>query len=1021
MLLFVATMVVDCPVRGGEEYFIVRMWDFESGLPSSTVTGVAQSPDGYLWLSTINGIARFDGVHFLQFNQSNGFNLKSGGFNQIVITSKGESLARMESGELVYCRNSDFNSLEESEGNRAERIFQSEGDSSLWVTMNTGAIARFQDGKLQVIAKSERYGGLACAPVNMNNGRYLFVTKSGILLSCNRQDSLEEISLPGGDNQGFIGAAKADGNSLLVLGDKTIWESRAGKWMTINVPGRLVGTFKGINSGATGIVWVWTDEQIWCRRLGVWSQPVKTSLTTDATFNQNISLVDREGRIWFGTNGKGLVCFNLKHQMTQISTQEGLPSNYVLCLAQDHEGNIWVATRRGLARVKQSQIGSVSWDHLQSESVATGLAEGADGSMWVGSDGDGLWQFAGRKVKPKLWSATPQSIRALVRDQQNRLWIGTMREGLWYMTNGQLNKFPDAPLPSGEARSLFAGAKERLWIGGTKGLFSLSKGELTAYPTPVGIGPIDVRAIVESKEGSEWVGTQGQGLLRLRDGHWERIDNSASGAMATVWALYEDQEGNLWIGTGGHGLACLRAGKLNFFNVTNGFIADTIYSILEDGLSNLWVGTHEGIIRLNKNDCFAVAAKRKSMLETRLFNRVDGMPTVQCASGFQPNACRTKDGHLWFSTDKGAVVIDPEVEFKTEPPPAVVIEKVLVQNSILPARSELRLGPLPRHIKIIFTALSFTAPERVKFRYRLKGEDKTWIDLGSERSVEFDSLAPRDHEFQVIACNGDGIWNLQGASITLAVIPVWWQTWWFKGLTLGLVFFVTLSIWMQIASLRYQRHLKELKRQGALDQERTRIARDIHDELGSSLTRILMLSQPADDDNQQNPKELTIIHETVRGLTRSMDEVVWAVNPRQDTLEGLVSYICLFAQDFITTANLHCRLDIPEVIPPLPMSAEMRHNVFLACKEAINNAVRHAHANNVLVSMTLKKHYFTLVIADDGDGFAFNGGAHKRQGFGLTNMSERLCLLGGSCEIVANQPKGTLVRFSVPLSHAKAV
>lgn len=269
-----------------------------------------------------------------------------------------------------------------------------------------------------------------------------------------------------------------------------------------------------------------------------------------------------------------------------------------------------------------------------------------------------------------------------------------------------------------------------------------------------------------------------------------------------------------------------------------------------------------------------------------------------------------------------------------------MIEEVLVQGRSLPVAPGLRLGPRPRRLEFRFTGLSFSAPERVRFRYRFEGEDKEWIEAGTARSVVFDSLSPGDHEFRVTACNSDGVWNEDGVSLPFTVLHVWWQTWWFKGGAVGGLFLLAGSLWWRIATQRLQRRLEEARRQGALERERARIARDIHDDLGTSLTRIVMLSQPPDEDESPTSPELSRIHETACTLTRALDEVVWAVNPAQVTLEGLIAYVSLFAQEFVTAANLTCRLDLPERVPQVALTAEARHSVYLAAKEAIHNAVR---------------------------------------------------------------------------------
>jgi len=1008
--------LIALPSGGAIANYTVKVWDTESGLPSSTVTGVSQSPDGYLWISTINGLARFDGVSFTTFvgPESNG--LRVGGFNQILVDSLGDIWARMENGNLVFRNPVGFTNLD-MDG--SFRNLYAANDGTVWATSHSGAIVRCEHGELRTIPRSEQFGGLSCAPISLSNGTQWFISPSGNLLKSDGNGIIENLGVNNFEAKRCLSVAKVGTDSVWILTDNAIWEAGKGKLKPVKLPVQSTLEFKGLKAGVDGDVWLWSSSKVWHLLKGTWNELQNETQASDVNFNQNLSLVDRDGRIWFGTSGQGLVGIAGDGKKSLITMREGLPSNYILSLAQDHEGNIWAGTRRGLVRIKQTQIKVVSWDYSQSESVATGLASDSGGRMWIGSDSDGLFWYndVDNHSKPHSYSAKPKSVRALAQDHQERLWVGTVREGLWVIDKGQPNQVLYDQLANGEARSLLVGADNCLWIGGTKGLFAWSKDKLVSFLPPSGIVEIDVRAMSENDDGSIWVGTQGQGLWQFHDHLWERAKDPRLAESATVWCLFKDLQGNLWIGTGGHGLLRLREGKFESLNQTDGLPVETIYSILEDDADNLWLGTHSGIIRLNKNDCNDVINHRDKKLTVTIFNRSDGMPTVQCASGFQPNACRTQDGCLWFATDKGVVRVDPKIKMPSGLPPNVVIENIFVRSQPIGAASGLKIDPLPRQIKFQFTALSFTAPERVRFRYRLDGEDKEWVDVNTDRTVVLNTLSPGEHVFRVIACNSDGVWNTEGASLNFTVLPAWWQTFWFKLIAGSLIISVVVGIGWKVAAHRYNKRLEEVKRQGALERERARIARDIHDELGSSLTRIVMLSQPPDDDGIPSELDLANIHKTACNLTRAMDEVVWAVNPRQDTLEGLMSYVTLFAQEFITSAKLDCRLDLPESIPSLPVAAEARHNLFLAAKEAIHNAVRHARAKEIRISLVLDQAKFILEISDNGTGFEQSRRARSQGGHGLKNMEERLKSVGGICQIHSVIHQGTSVKFTVPLPN----
>jgi signal transduction histidine kinase len=283
----------------------------------------------------------------------------------------------------------------------------------------------------------------------------------------------------------------------------------------------------------------------------------------------------------------------------------------------------------------------------------------------------------------------------------------------------------------------------------------------------------------------------------------------------------------------------------------------------------------------------------------------------------------------------------------------------------------------------------------------------------------------------VLACNNDGVWNERGATLAFTVQPAFWQTWWFQTSGVAMIALAGGGIVWLDARRRMRRKLEQLERQQAVERERARIAKDIHDDLGANLTRITMLSESARSD-LNNPRQvgghLDQIHNTARELTRAMGEVVWAVNPRHDTLDSVGAYLEEFGQNLLRTAGIRCKMDMPSQFPARVVTAEVRHNLFLAFKEVLHNAIRHAGASEVRISLTVKPAAFTLVVEDNGKGFESEallaGTPHSQPshgaGNGLTNMRQRLAEIGGRCEIESAAGKGTKVTFTVALKGLSA-
>jgi len=532
----------------------------------------------------------------------------------------------------------------------------------------------------------------------------------------------------------------------------------------------------------------------------------------------------------------------------------------------------------------------------------------------------------------------------------------------------------------------------------------------------------------------------GGGLGRLKDGALKQFRKQDGLSSDFVLALYAEADGTLWIGTSDNGLCRLREGKFATISTAQGLLASIISQIADDGAGNLWMGSHHGILRASKADLNRCANGEAKSVRCLNYGRAEGLASQRCSGGFQPAVAQTADGRLWFPTTKGLAIIDPRSFTQNTVPPPVVIEELLVEGQPVSihtgkatghkagSHSGLHIPAGKRRFELRYTGLSFTAPDKVRFRYKLEGLEKEWVEAGTKRFAEYSYLPPGDYTFRVMACNNDEVWNEEGASLSFTVLPQVWQTWWSKAALLAGGGGAVAAGALGVARRRVRRRLEQLERQRALERERARIARDIHDDLGASLTRISLLSQSARaelDDWQAAAADVDQIYTTARELTRAMDEIVWAVNPQHDTLDSLVAYLGRFAQNFLSTAGIRCRLDLPLHLPSWPLTAEIRHNTFLAFKEALNNVVKHAHASEVRITLELKPGGFMLVVADNGRGFAWDpqkgqttldaDGSRAAGGNGLGNMQKRLEEIGGCCGWDTAPGEGTRAKLIVVL------
>jgi signal transduction histidine kinase len=335
------------------------------------------------------------------------------------------------------------------------------------------------------------------------------------------------------------------------------------------------------------------------------------------------------------------------------------------------------------------------------------------------------------------------------------------------------------------------------------------------------------------------------------------------------------------------------------------------------------------------------------------------------------------------------------------------------------------VAPGTHRLEFRYTALSWPAPEFVRFRYRLEGLDREWVEAGYRRAAHYNGLPPGDYRFRVIAANRDGVWYLAGATLLLHMKPFLWQTLWFQALlaTTLAASVVLLVIW--ILHRRNHLRLERLERLHAVEQERARIAQDIHDDLGASLTQIALLSELAQkqiEEPQAARGHLDKIFTNSRKLVRATDEIVWALHPKNNTVELSLNFIIRSVQEFLRPAGVRCRLDVPAALPDAPMSSAARHHLYLAIKEALNNVIKHASATEVWLRLTFEGGVLVLAVEDNGKGFdreavlaAAQRAGTSRRGNGLQSMEQRMRALGGSFEQTSEPGRGTVTRFRVPI------
>jgi signal transduction histidine kinase/ligand-binding sensor domain-containing protein len=913
-------------------------------------------------------------------------------------------------------------------------------EDALWIGHETGELTRLVHGQFQSVSLPTNWPGGAIEGIAQSGSQdFWLLGDKGYVLRL--RDGLQ-FEVPGG--------ASASRKAALARGhDDRIWVCANGRVAAIENDRTVEQRFDDPEGGIfverilparEGGLWVCAGGSIRRWHQGRWVATATPSSAGSAAVNA--LLETRSGMLVAGTLNNGVYILAPGGKSVHLNRDQGLSHDWVRALCEDHEGNLWVGSGGGVDTLRTRKVTMVNPPDQFRGRVLLSVTRSAKGEAWIGTEGAGLYRFFQNQ-----WSRFDETaglsnafVWSVLETRQKELLVGTWGGGLQRLRGDRFESSPEFARITSPVVAMFQARDGTVWMGTTTGLYSYQKGSVRQIAGKDELSFPDIRAIAEAADGTLWFGMLGGGLGRIKEGRVTQIRKDQGLSSDFIQALLAEPDGTLWIGTSDNGLCRLKAGRFSSISLAQGLPTEVVTHLVDDGNGQLWIGSNRGIFRGTKADLNRCADGELPGVAFFSFGKSEGLTSPICSGGFQPGAAMTPEGSLWFPTAKGLATLDPANAQANPVPPRVVIEELLLEGKPCDWRrrenelgaeapaNRLRIRPGIQQFEFRYTAPSFTAATKVRFRRRLEGLENNWVEAKTERTVSYSYLPPGDYTFRVTACNNDGVWNERGAALAFTVLPAFYQTWWFHSLTVltGTGAVGAAAYW--ISRRRLRQRLEQLERQRALERERARIARDIHDDLGASLTRIILLSQSVGtelDDPAQARIDADQIYQTARDLTRAMDEIVWAVNPKHDTLDSLVTYLGRFAQSFLSAAGIRCRLDAPMDFPPTSVTAEVRHNVFLAFKEALNNVIKHASATEVRVLLELLPKRFTLTLTDNGCGFQLAGDADQPapnaeparsvSGNGLANMHRRLEEIGGLCQVITAPGEGTRVQFSIPL------
>ncbi|MBI4903945.1 MAG: hypothetical protein HY820_09940 [Acidobacteria bacterium] len=975
-------------------------WTTENGLPQNSIWGIRQTRDGYLWMTTTSGLVRFDGIRFREFNRENTPGLTAEGFAAYALVEDRQGClwaGTYTAGVVRYC-NGVFQTLTTKDGlprNRVVRIDE-DGEGTVWLFSDPG-LAKWKDGRIIRVAPEpgSPFSSVLTAPA-------LKVGVDGFLFGLWRTGKDGWQRFARGRWSAFpLPPGAGDGAHLRI--DSIVEDSKGRLWYRFK---HDPGTYYRLDEG----------------RLTTFAgMPVKSFVSyEDAKGNLWESAHDGHTNLW--KDGK-------------VTPLDGFSTSYVFRGFEDREGSLWLGTaKKGLFRAVPLLIATQRTAGSPELNVIESVMEDQAGGIWYGGHGLFHWSkgslrayyHAGAVPRPNNAGGAQgleNIVSALYQDQDRdgTIWAGTW-DGLAHLAGNVLVSDGPAAGIHGRVNAIHRDHYGALWVGGERGLYRIHGGTLTRFNHENGLGADAVQVIREGRGGALWVGTTG--------GLFVRAGNAFSPVAAlhepdphNITALYEDDAEVLWIGTKGQGLYRLEAGRLTHYTGANGLSTNGAYQILEDGKGYLWLSSHTGLHRVKKQDLNAFAAGRQTLLISTRFGRTDGMINVECRYSGQPTGIKAKDGKLWFPTMDGLAVLDPLAAQVNVHPPPVVIEEAEVDGRSVGGGAA-TLTPAESRLDIQYTALSFIKSNQIRFRYRMEGLDPDWIEAGARRTAYYTRIPPGNYTFRVIAANSDGVWNTDGARLSVTVLPPFYRTWWFQALA-------SFSV-LSLLAIAWRYRVSQLERMQAIQQafsreliasqeeERKRIAAELHDSLGQRLIivkNLTLLFLRAQGEEAASTGKLKAIEEISAEAALAIDEtreISYNLRPFQLDRLGLSKAIEALVRTASEASATAFSLDLDNIDDVFPEG--LRINFYRIVQESLTNILKHAQATEVSIRISRTADQVLLTIRDNGRGYTPGTAKSdsERGGFGVIGMAERARLLGGEMTVQAAPGRGTVVSVRIP-------
>jgi len=961
-----------------------QSWTAREGFFKGYISSIAQTPDGYLWLGTEFGLLRFDGVRYVPWQPPAGEHLP-GNFIRSLLAAR---------------------------------------DGRLWIGIREG-LASWKDGKLtqypenvgeDVLLFLEDPEGTVWAGGAANATGRLCAIRSGTT-QCYGED--------GSFGRGVLSLYEDSGGNLWVGAFSGLWRWKPGPPKLYPMPEPVLAVIEPDN-GALLIAMPSGIRQLVDGK-------AKALPGVRGQFNPSKMLRDGDGGLWIGTTDRGILHVHAG-RTDLFARSDGLSGNDILSLFEDREGNIWVATSGGLDRFRDFTVPTISANQGLSNALVSSVLAARDGSVWLGtSEGLNRWNDGQITIYHERGGLPDDDgSGSLFQDDRGRIWVSP-RRGVAYFENGRF--IPVSTVPGGYVHSIAGDRAGNLWICyQDHGIFRLLGGTVVERIPWASVGRKDYASalIPDPVRGGLWLGFYEGGIAYFKDGQVRASYAAADGlGEGRVTGLQLDRDGTLWAATQG-GLSRVKNGRLATISSKTGLPCDAVDWVTEDDDHSFWLYMACGLVRIARPELDAWVADSKRTIEATLFDSSDGVVSHSFTSSYSPRVAKSTDGKLWFLPLDGVSVIDPRhLPFNKLPPPVHIEQitadrKVRWQNLSGAAASNLRLPALSRDLQIDYTALSFVAPEKVRFRVKLEGHDPDWKDAGTDRKAFYNDLSPRKYRFHVMASNNSGVWNEAGDSLDFSIDPAYYQTTWFRASCVAAFFALFWALHRyRLYQIKHEFNARLEERVG----ERTRIARELHDTLLQSFQGSLIIMQAARNVLSRRPEQAG---ET---LDQAIKMAAGAIAEGRDSIHDLrlqpavqsdlAQLLTAAGQDLARSEDASGNPVIFRVAVEgerQDMDPIIQDEAYRIARELLRNAFRHAQASEIEADIRYDDRLLRVLIRDDGKGIereVVEAGGRAGH-WGLLGMRERAKRIGARLEFWSEVGAGTEVELSIPASIAYA-